>query len=289
MKISEIYKGDEIPVSVEVFPPKGELNASELRSTLSELSTCSPAFISVTCSAGGKGGNSAKTAQLSGIIQNEFGILSMAHITCINSDKAEVDLAYESALSQGLCNIFALRGDIIPGAVSGDFHYAIDLVKYLRSKPNGDKLCIGGGCYPEGHVDCTDIDTDICHLKEKQDAGTDFFISQLFFDNSSFYRFIDKCRKNKISIPIEAGIMPIMNKSQITKMIFLCGASLPAPVVRILHKYENSHSDLVKAGTEYAARQILELAESGAADGIHIYSMNKPEIAKYLMGVLRND
>lgn len=288
MKISDLYRSDKLPVSLEIFPPKGELKVEELRSMLTELAQVSPSFISVTCSAGGTGGNSAKTAELSGIIQNEYNIPSMAHITCINSAKADVDDALGEALKHGLRNIFALRGDILPDHHATDFHYGVQLIRYLRSKPEAENLCIGGGCYPEGHVDCTDIDADIDHLKEKQDAGAEFFVSQLFFDNEAFYRFIDKCRSKGITVPIDAGIMPIMGKSQITKMIFMCGASLPAPVVRMLHKYENSPDDLIKAGTEYAAEQMIALAKSGAANGIHIYSMNKPKIAKYLIGAVRD-
>jgi methylenetetrahydrofolate reductase (NADPH) len=288
MRIADIYKGENLPVSFEIFPPKGELKPDELRAMLNELTDISPAFISVTCSAGGTGGNSAKTAELSGIIQNEYNITAMAHATCINSTKADVDDAMNEVRKNKLENVFALRGDKLKDHEPTDFHYGAELISYLRSKPEYSDLCIGSGCYPEGHVECSDIDVDIDHLKAKQDAGAEFFISQLFFDNEGFYRFIDKARAKGVTVPIDAGIMPIMGKSQITRMIFLCGASLPAPVVRMLYKYENSPEDLLKAGTEYAAQQILEIAKSGAANGIHIYSMNKANIARYLVEAVRN-
>lgn len=288
MRITDIYKSDKIPVSFEIFPPKGELKPDELRSMLNELTGISPAFISVTCSAGGTGGNSAKTAELSGIIQNEYSIPSMAHVTCVNSTKAEVDDAVNEVKKRGLQNVFALRGDKLKGYEPTDFHYGADLIKYLRSKPEYAGLCIGSGCYPEGHVECSSIDIDIDHLKAKQDAGAEFFISQLFFDNEGFYRFMDKVRANGITVPIDAGIMPIMGKSQITRMIFMCGASLPAPVVRMLYKYENNPDDLLKAGMDYAAEQILDIAKNGAANGIHIYSMNRANVAKYLVDAVKN-
>ena len=288
MRITDIYGGNKTPISFEIFPPKGDLNPDDVRAMLRALSGVSPAFISVTCSAGGTGGNSAKTAELAGIVQNEFGITSAAHVTCINSTKADVDDAVDKVLENGIGNILALRGDRLEGYEPTDFHYGTELISYLRSSPKAQSLCIGAGCYPEGHVECDDIGADIDHLKEKQDAGAEFLLSQLFFDNESFYRFIDRARAKGVTLPVEAGIMPIMGKSQITRMIFLCGASLPAPVVRMLAKYEASPDDLLKAALEYSERQIIDLIKSGTANGIHIYSMNKPNVANYLVEAIHD-
>ena len=284
MCIRDIYKSKKLPISYEIFPPKGELRVEELRGTLEALAGTEPDFISVTCSAGGSG-NGKNTAALTGIIEREYGIPAVAHVTCVNSTRADVDGAIEDIRSQGISNVFALRGDKLPGSETRDFRYGAQLVRYLRERTD---FCVGGGCYPEGHVECDDFDEDIRHLREKQDAGAEFFLSQLFFENTAFYRFIDRARAAGVSVPIDAGIMPIMGKSQITRMVFMCGASLPSAVVRMVNRYENDPASLLKAGMEYAARQIVELAESGAASGIHIYTMNKPEVAKFEMGALRD-
>ncbi len=284
MRIADIYKGSGFPLSYEIFPPKGDLNIEELRTMLDALAGTNPSFISVTCSAGGSG-NSANTARLSGVIEREYHIPSMAHITCMGYKVCEIDAKAEEIKSEGIENVLALRGDPTPAAERSELYHASELIEHLHGKYN---FCVGAGCYPEGHVDCESVDRDIDMLKLKEDAGAEFFVSQLFFDNESFYRFIDKARSRGISVPIDAGIMPIMSKSQITRMIFTCGASLPAAVVRLLYKYENDHEALFKAGLEYAANQITDLAASGAASGIHLYSMNKPEVAVYETRVLRN-
>lgn len=284
MYIRDIYKSKKLPISYEIFPPKGELKVEELRGTLDALAGTEPDFISVTCSAGGSG-NGKNTAALTGIIEREYGIPAVAHLTCINSARADVDAAVGDLRAQGIANVFALRGDRVPGSETKDFRYGAQLVRYLRQTTD---FCVGGGCYPEGHVECDDFDADIRHLREKQDAGAEFFLSQLFFENAAFYRFIEKARAAGIKVPIDAGIMPIMGKSQITRMVFLCGASLPSAVIRMVNRYEHDPDSLLKAGMEYAARQIVELAASGAASGIHIYTMNKPEVARFEMGALRD-
>lgn len=277
MRIADVYRGNKMPFSFEIFPPKGEMNTEELRDMLDGIAGTDPAFISVTCSAGGTG-NSRNTARLAGIIQKEFKVLSLAHITCINSSKEDLKEYVREIKSEGIENVLALRGDKTADSKAGDFRFASELISYLKQNTN---FCIGAGCYPEGHIACENLDRDIEHLKEKQDAGADFLISQLFFDNAYFYSFVDKIRARGITIPIDAGIMPFMSKSQITRMIFMCGASLPAKVIRMLSRYENDPESLMRAGMEYAYGQITELLESGAADGIHIYSMNKPEVAKF--------
>ena len=276
MKISEIFS-QKTPISFEIFPPKDNLSADVLRSTLAELKLLSPDFISVTYSAGGTG-NSNKTVELAGIVKNEFGIETMAHLTCINSDKSTVSSVVESIKEKGIENILALRGDIIDGNEPTDFFHASDLISFLKDSG----LCMGAACYAEGHVTCESIEKDIEYLKLKQDKGASFFVSQLFFENRAFYEFKERAERAGITVPVTAGIMPMMSKAQVSRMIFMCGASLPSEIIRILNKYENDPESLKQAGVEYAARQVRGLLENGA-DGIHLYTMNKPEIASGIL------
>ncbi|MCR4563669.1 MAG: methylenetetrahydrofolate reductase [NAD(P)H] [Clostridiales bacterium] len=280
MKISEIFKA-KTPVSFEIFPPKGDLSVETLRDTLSSLKMLNPDFISVTYSAGGTG-NSEKTVELASVVKNEFGIESMAHLTCINSDRNGVREVVSRIKGQGIENILALRGDIIEGNKPTDFNYAADLIEQLRSEP----VCIGAACYPEGHVTCESVEKDIEYLKAKQDKGASFFVSQLFFENRVFYDFLEKTKKAGVTVPITAGIMPMLSKSQVSRMIFMCGASLPSEIIRILNKYENDEISLKKAGIEYASNQAADLIKNGV-DGIHLYTMNKPEIASGIMERIR--
>ena len=281
MRISEIYKNINQPKSFEIFPPKGDLSVETAKKAVKELSELEPAFISVTYSAGGSG-NSHKTAELATMIQNDFGVTAAAHLTCINSNKKDLEATIDVLKNDGIENILALRGDIVEGGVASDFKYATDLIPILKEAG----FCVGGACYPEGHVTCSSLEDDLKHLYEKEQVGADFFLSQLFFDNDAFFKFLDKARKIGVTKPIEAGVMPILSKSQITRMIFMCGASLPANIIRILNKYENSPEDLEKAGIETALNQIQGLI-SGGVDGVHIYTMNKPHIAKTIMGGIK--
>lgn len=280
MKICDIYKQKKQPISFEIFPPKGDLSVETARDTVAELKKLEPAFISVTYSAGGSG-NSLKTAELASMIQNDYSVTSAAHLTCINSTKADVEGMVDTLKQNNIENILALRGDIVEGAEAKDFKYASELIPILKK----EGFCVGGACYPEGHVSCVSLKDDIDHLYEKQQAGADFFLSQLFFDNDAFFKFLEIAKKRGITKPIEAGVMPILSKSQITRMIFMCGASLPANVVRLLYKYENSPEDLEKAGIYMALEQIRGLLDGGV-DGVHIYTMNKPHIAKTILGGL---
>ncbi len=270
------------PISFEIFPPKGDLDILSFHNMMDGFSKLNPEFISVTYSAGG-GGNSHKTIDLASIIQNEYNINAIAHITCINSNKQEVNSVINSIVKNGIKSVLALRGDIVEGKLPTDFLYAKELIPLLKEKG----LNVGAACYPEGHVSCENLDDDIRYMKEKEDAGADFFLSQLFFDNNSYYKFLDRAEKAGITKPIHAGIMPILSKAQIMRMIFMCGASLPRDIILILNKYENSVEDLRKAGIEYASKQIIELMNYGI-DGVHIYSMNKPENAAEILENIKN-
>ena len=281
MSVSEKYN-NKCPISFEIFPPKGELDPATIGNVLDGMSRLAPDFISVTYSAGG-GGNSKKTIELAGTIQKDYYIESIAHMTCINSSRDEVDSVIDSIVGAGIKNVLALRGDIVEGKAPTDFKYAKELIPLLKDRG----ICVGAACYPEGHVSCEDVDADVDFLKEKQDAGADFFLSQLFFDNSAFYRFMERAARHGIAKPVSAGIMPILSKSQIMRMIFMCGASLPRDIILILNKYENDPESLRKAGIEYASKQIIDLIKNGA-QGIHIYSMNRPENAAEILENIKN-
>ena len=281
MSVSEKYN-NKCPISFEIFPPKGELDPATIGNVLDGMSRLAPDFISVTYSAGG-GGNSKKTIELAGTIQKDYYIESIAHMTCINSSRNEVDSVIDSIVGAGIKNVLALRGDIVEGKAPTDFKYAKELIPLLKDRG----ICVGAACYPEGHVSCEDVDADVEFIKEKQDAGADFFLSQLFFDNSAFYRFRERAARHGITKPVSAGIMPILSKSQIMRMIFMCGTSLPRDIILILNKYENDPVSLRNAGIEYASKQIIDLIKNGA-QGIHIYSMNRPENAAEILENIKN-
>ena len=235
----------------------------------------------MTCSAGGSGGRE-RTAVLAGSIRKDYGIESCAHLTCINSDEQMLCEDVQRLHDAGVENVLALRGDVIPGSTARVFRYASQLMRRLQA----EGFCMGGACYPEGHIECADPEEDLRHLYEKQEAGASFFVTQLFFDNTCFYRFLEKARGIGVHIPITPGVMPILSKAQIERMIFTCGASLPSDIIRILYRYENDPDSLRKAGIDYAVRQIRDLQAHGA-DGIHIYTMNRPQIATDILEGLR--
>ncbi|HHW45469.1 MAG TPA: methylenetetrahydrofolate reductase [NAD(P)H] [Clostridiales bacterium] len=280
MFISEFYRSKKPVVSLEIFPPKKDNPVESIYNTIEELSALKPDFISVTYSAGGVG-TSEKTAEIASAVKNKYGIEALAHMTCIRLDRAQVASFVENLKQNNIQNILGLRGDIPEGLdprdLPGDFRFARDLIAEISG--NYPEICIGAAAYPEGHIECESLEKDIEHLKLKVEAGAKFLITQLFFDNELFYRFYEMALKKGVNIPISAGIMPILSKSQIQKMIFMCGASLPAAIVKILNRYEHDPEGLIDAGIEYSCRQINDLIDNGV-DGVHIYTMNRPEIAK---------
>ncbi|WP_019678988.1 methylenetetrahydrofolate reductase [NAD(P)H] [Ruminococcus flavefaciens] len=274
MYIKELFKNKTV-FSFEVFPPKKTSPVEVIYDTLEELQGLSPDFISVTFGAGGSG-NSRYALEIASKI-NESGIIPMLHLPCINFTKAEIDAALDEAKSRGIENILALRGDINPEIEPvNDFRYASDLISYIKTKGDFD---IAAACYPECHPDAENLVEDITNLRKKVDAGADHLITQLFFDNDNFYSFREKAAIAGINVPIEAGIMPVVNKKQIERMVTTCGASLPAKFVRIMTKYEHNPEALRDAGIAYAVNQIIDLVASGV-DGIHLYTMNNPYVAR---------
>ena len=271
--VSELFCGNQ-PLSFEIFPPRGDLTEVEARRVAGELVELNPAFISVTYSAGGSG-NSGATTTVASLIQNELGVPSVAHLTCQGLTRAMLEEKIAEMRAAGIKNVLALRGDPRPDAPQGDFAYAADVIPVLREAG----FCVGAAAYPEGHVTCTSLEDDIAHLREKQDAGAQFLVTQLFFDNEDFFRFRDLAARAGITAPITCGIMPFMSKNQVSRMIFMCGASLPSPIIRLLNRYEGDDEALRRAGIEYAAAQLRGLRDAGA-DGLHVYTMNKPAVAR---------
>lgn len=280
-QISDVFSSTYQPISYEMFPPKGDLTLEQAREVVAGLAPCKPDFISVTYSAGGSG-NSQATAQIAQMIQDEYDIPAVAHLTCINTTLRDIDGKIAEMRERGVRNVLALRGDRVPGAEATDFRYAKDLIPRLVDAG----FCVGAAAYPEGHIECDDVRLSVEHLKEKQDAGASFFVTQLFFDNEYFYRFRDLCDRAGITAPITCGIMPFMSKSQISRMVFMCGASLPSPVIKLLAKYEDSDEGLRRAGVEYACGQLVDLACHGA-EGLHVYAMNKPDVARACTEAIR--
>ena len=261
--------------SFEIFPPKGELPLETAYAVASEMAADRPDWISVTYSAGGSG-NSANTVPIAASIERDLGITALAHLTCLGSTRADVDAYVASLAEAGVENVLALRGDRAPGREPIDFEHASDLIAHLRSSGSG--LCIGAACYPAGHVESPTEEESFRSLYLKQEAGADYLVSQLFFDNEDFYRFREKCLRHRVRLPIVAGIMPFTSVKQIQRMAFTCGASIPAKVVKQLVLAGDDPADQARAGVEYACEQLADLAANGV-DGLHVYSMNKPSVA----------
>jgi 5,10-methylenetetrahydrofolate reductase len=274
MKISDKLSAKQT-FSFEIFPPKGDLPLEKAFEVASAISSHKPDWISVTYSAGGSG-NSENTVAIAGDIESKLGTSALAHLTCMGATAADVD-AYVAALgAAGVENILALRGDRRPDRDVVDFAHASDLIAYLREKH--PQLCIGAACYPEGHVESPSEAESYASLYLKQEAGADYLVTQLFFDNEDFYRFREKCLRHRVKLPIVAGIMPFTSVKQIQRMAFNCGASIPVKVVKRLVQAGDDPADQAKAGIEYACEQLEDLAANGV-DGLHVYSMNKPGIA----------
>ncbi len=281
MRTSEIFKNKTV-LSLEIFPPQRTASVDIIYKTLDELQCLKPDFISVTYGAGGSATNTA-TLEIASAIKNHYGIESVAHLPCINLDKDEVLNMLEGFKQEGVENILALRGDVNPSLIpKKDFRYASDLILFI--KENGDFNIIGA-CYPEGHNECPSLVEDIRNLKIKVDAGTDQLITQLFFDNSYFYAFRERACIAGINVPIEAGIMPVVNKKQIDRMVSLCGVKLPKKFVTMMERYENNPLAMRDAGIAYAVDQIVDLIAQDV-EGIHLYTMNNPYIAQKIYAAI---
>lgn len=284
MNITELFRQKPVVFSFEIFPPKRDSAIDTIWSTLAQMEGLGPDFISVTYGAGGGGGKSY-TAQIAGAIQKKYGITPLAHLTCIGSTRAEVEESLQELREEGVENILALRGDKIPDVEpKTDFLHASDLIDFIREQGG---FSVSGACYPEVHTEAPDPITDIRNLKKKVDAGAGHLVSQLFFDNGAFYSFVERARIAGITVPIEAGIMPVVNARQILRMVSLCGASLPPKFTRMISRFEQNPTALRDAGIAYAIDQIVDLIAQGV-EGIHLYTMNDPDVARRISQAVEN-
>ena len=276
MKIIDIIKTGKPSLSFEVFPPKTSDSFESVKLASEKIATLSPSFMSVTYGAGG--GTSEYTLEIAKNLQSK-GVTALAHLTCVNSSKNEVEMRLKRLKESGIENILALRGDITPenqNREKWDYHYANELVTQIKKEYD---FCVGGACYPEGHPECETQSMDIINLKRKVDAGCDFLTTQMFFDNNILYNFIYKLRENGINVPIVAGIMPVTNGKQIKRSCALTGSQLPPRFKAIVDKYGNNPEAMKQAGIAYATEQIIDLYANGI-NVVHVYSMNKFDVAE---------
>lgn len=288
MRIPEIFetkKKENKPVlSFEIFPPKKDTALKSIDETLSLMCELNPDFISITFGAGGSTVDN-KTVEIAKKIKKEYHIEPLVHLTCLHYGKDELGEILTQLEEAEIENVLALRGDVNPNfPMKHDFKYASELVEFIKNRGG---FSISGACYPETHLEAVDSITDIRNLKKKTDAGAEHLVSQLFFDNDVFYRFYEKTRIAGINAPVDAGVMPVTNKAQIERMVHMCGASLPAKFQRVLQKYENNKEALLDAGIAYTINQIVDLI-AHEVDGVHIYTMNNPAVAKRICDGIRN-
>lgn len=294
MKITDILAKNTPKISFEIFPPKrpepslfGEAEAhaamERTKHVVREIAAEHPAFISVTYGAAG-GTTGANTAAIAEFIQKECGVPALAHLTCITSSRERIADELKIFREKKIENILCLRGDW-PASVSEaerqrtrDFAHATDLVKALRPS----NFCLGGACYPERHPECAHIDDDIAHLKEKVDAGLDFLTTQMFFDNNVYFNYLARLRSAGIMVPVLAGIMPVANGRQIDRICKLSGTALPPRFRAIVDRFGDNPVAMLDAGVAYATEQIIDLFANGV-NHVHVYTMNRPEIAIRIM------
>lgn len=280
MKIRDRLAEDRIHISFEVFPPKTDAGYENVLKATNAIADLKPAFISVTYGAGG--GTSKNTVNIASHIQKDLGVASLAHLTCVSSTKEEVHKVVDELKEKGIENILALRGDIPKDSefpIPNQYRYACELIEDIKSQ--GD-FCIGAVRYPEGYVESEHKAEDIMHLKQKVDSGVDFLTTQMFFDNSILYSFLYRIREKGITVPVLPGIMPVTNGKQIARICELSGTILPQRFRAIVDRFGDNPKAMQQAGIAYATDQIIDLIANGVTN-IHIYSMNKPEVAAAIM------
>lgn len=283
MKISEIYEHKK-SLSFEIFPPKKDAELKNIDATLEVLCELKPDFISVTFGAGGSS-NCNRTIELAKKIKYNYHVEPVVHLTCLSYNKAEIDEFSRVLESEGIQNVLALRGDRNPDIPEkDDFKHASDLIAYLEQK---EQFCIAGACYPECHPESENRIAEMKHLRAKVNAGAEVLLSQLFFDNDYFFRFVEDCRISGIEVPVIPGIMPVINAAQIKRMVTMCGTSFPERFQKIINKYEDNKDALFDAGMSYALSQIIDLLANDI-DGIHLYTMNNPAVAKRIFEGIKN-
>ena len=283
MKLTKLFEKDSLSLSFEVFPPKTDSSFESVKQATEEIAALRPSFMSVTYGAGG--GTSRYTLDIAKNIKERYSVPTLAHLTCVSSTKETVRSKISEIKAAGIENVMALRGDLTPELEAGDrsgwaYRHAIDLVCELREC--GEDFCIGGACYPEVHPESRDQRDDIAYLKEKVNAGCDFLTTQMFFDNNLLYNFLYKIREAGITVPVIPGIMPITNAKQIERAIKLSGSFMPRRFASLVDKFGECPAAMMQAGIAYATDQIIDLFANGIKN-VHVYSMNKPEVAKKIL------
>ncbi len=282
MKIREMLKQDKVTLSFEVFPPKLDANFQSVYQAAMDVATLKPSYMSVTCGAGGStGGNTVIIAR---DIQDKLGVQTIAHLSCVCAKREDIRATLAELQEAGIENILALRGDRpknFEGEPFVDYHYASELVEEIKAF--GD-FCVGGACYPEGHVDAVNKKSDIANLKKKVDAGCEYLTTQMFFDNNIYYNFLYRIREAGITVPVIPGIMPITRAAQVKTACSLSGANVPERFRNLVDHFGENPKAMQQAGIAYATDQIIDLIAQGVRH-IHVYSMNKPEVAA---GIQRN-
>lgn len=282
MKLSEHFSKNKFSMSFEVFPPKTDTAMETVVHATEAMALLHPAFMSVTYGAGG--GTSKYTLDIARHIETDYGVPTVAHLTCVSSTRETVRQRIAELNEAGIDNIMALRGDLLPHQIGADrsdwhFRHAVELIREI--KESGYDFCIGGACYPETHPESRNQKEDILHLKEKVDAGCDFLTTQMFFDNNLLYNFLYKIREAGIEVPVVAGIMPITNANQIGRTIKLSGSFIPQRFKTLVDRFGSDPFAMRQAGIAYATDQIIDLY-ANCIKNVHVYSMNKPEIAKQI-------
>ena len=279
MKISEILKNNKVTISYEVFPPKEWTKIADTKAVIKEMVKDKPAFMSVTY--GASGTTSGYTTEIANAIK-QGGVSPLSHLTCLTSTKEKISSVLDELEANGIENILALRGDIPKDFKISEtqyYHHASELISEIKAR---DKFCIGGACYPEVHPESPNRVEDIARLKDKVDCGLDFITTQMFFDNDVFYNFREMCAIKEINIPIIAGIMPITNANLIKRSIELSNSSVPKKFKKIVERFGDNPDAMKQAGIIYATDQIIDLMANGV-NNIHIYTMNKPDVAHKIM------
>ena len=282
MKITQVFAEHEVTISFEVFPPKTDDKFDSVVAAAKGIAALHPAFMSVTYGAGGN--RPRNTAQIAAGIQRDYGIPVLAHLTCVSSTRETAMNMLQTYQELGIENVMALRGDLPKeGRKCFEYDHAVELIRDIREL--APDLCIGAACYPETHVETDSPRQDILYLKEKVDAGVDFLTTQMFFDNNMLYNFLYRVRMAGITVPVLPGIMPITRKSQVARSVELSGSTIPARFRMMVDRFGNDPAKMKQAGIIYATEQIVDLISNGVTH-IHVYSMNKPDVAAGIMASL---
>ncbi|MBO5898557.1 MAG: methylenetetrahydrofolate reductase [NAD(P)H] [Clostridia bacterium] len=286
MKLSELFSQDKLSLSFEVFPPKTDSAFDSVKHATEEIARLHPSFMSVTYGAGG--GTSRYTLEIAKNIKQNYGVPTLAHLTCVSSTRETVREKIEQMKAAGIENVMALRGDLTPELEKSDrsawaYRHAVDLIRDI--KESGADFCIGGACYPEIHPESVDQKEDIKYLKQKVDAGCSFLTTQMFFDNNLFYNFMYKIREAGITVPVVPGIMPITRAGQVERAVTLSGSFMPQRFKALVDKFGSSPRAMQQAGIAYATDQIIDLFANGIKN-VHVYSMNNPDVAANILNNL---